>query len=160
MPILKKSTLSDTVCENFRPITLSSVHAKLVEMLILPNTNTNICGNQYGYQAGKGTEFCCALLNDCVAYFNEGDFPVYMCTLDAVKCFDNIWHEGLFYKLWNRMDIVHWRLLYNWYKSMRATVLLNGEYSGLFSVTKGTRQGSMLSPYLFNIYIDNAVFLC
>ena len=109
VPILKKSTLTDTVCENFRPITLSSVHAKLVEMLILPNTNTNICGNQYGYQAGKGTEFCCALLNDCVAYFNEGDSTVYMCTLDAVKCFDNIWHEGLFYKLWNRMDIVHWR---------------------------------------------------
>ena len=37
---------------------------------------------------------------------------------------------------------------------MRATVLLNGEYSELFSVTKGTRQGSMLSPYLFNIFID------
>ena len=37
VPILKKSTLSDTVCVNIRPITLSSVHAKLVEMLILPN---------------------------------------------------------------------------------------------------------------------------
>ena len=96
-------------------------------MLILPNTNTNICGNQYGYQADKCTEFCCALSNDSVAYFNEGDSPVYMCTLDAFKCFDNIWHEGLIYKLWNRMDIVHWRLLHNWYKSMRATVLLNGD---------------------------------
>ena len=135
-------------------LTLSSVHAKLVETLILLNTNTNICGNQYGYQAGKGTEFCCALLNDCVAYFNEGDSPVYMCTLDAVKCFDNIWHEGLVNKLWNHMDIMHWRLLYNWYQSMRATVLLNGEYSEFFSVTKGTRQGSMLSPYLSNIFID------
>ena len=37
---------------------------------------------------------------------------------------------------------------------MRATVLLNGEYSEFFSVTKGTRQGSVLSPYLFNIFID------
>ena len=52
------------------------------------------------------------------------------------------------------MDIVHWRLLYNWYKSMRATVLLNGEYSGFSSVKKGTRPGSMLSSYLFNIFID------
>ena len=123
-------------------------------MFILPNTNTNICGNHYGYQAGKGTEFCWALLNDCVAYFNEGGSPVYMCTLDAVKCFYNIWHEGVFYKLWNRMDIVHWRLLYNWYKFMRVTVLLNVEYREFFSFTKGTRQGSMLSPYLFNIFID------
>ena len=37
---------------------------------------------------------------------------------------------------------------------MKATVLLNGEYNEFFSVTKGTRQGSMLSPYLFNIIID------
>ena len=37
---------------------------------------------------------------------------------------------------------------------MRATMLLNGEYNEFFSVTKGTRQGSMLSPYLFNIFID------
>ena len=154
VPILRKSTLSSTVCENFWPITLSSVHAKLVEMFILPNTKTNICGNQYGYLAGSGTEFCCPLLNDCIAYFNEGNSPVYMCTLDAVKCFDNIWHEVLFYKLRNRMDIVYWRLLYNWYKSIRVTVLLNGEYSEFFSVTKGIRQSSMLSPYLFKIFID------
>ena len=67
--------------------------------------NLDIGGNQYGYQTWKGTEFCCALLNDPVAYFNEGGSAVYMCTLDAVKCFDNIWHEDLFYKL-----ILEWAL--------------------------------------------------
>ena len=154
VPILKKSTLPSNDYNNFRPITLSTVHAKLVELIILPTVNLDIGGNQYGYQTGKGTEFCCALLNDSVAYFNEGDSAVYMCTLDAVKCFDNIWHEGLFYKLMSRMSIIYWRLLFNWYKSMRATIRLNNEFSQFLNITKGTRQGSVLSPHLFNVFID------
>ena len=152
VPILKKSTLPSNDYNNFRPITLSTVHAKLVELIILPMVNLDIGGNQYGYQTGKGTEFCCALLNDSVTYFNEGGSAVYMCTLDAVKCFDNIWHEGLFYKLMSRMCPIYWRLLY---KSMRATIRLNNEYSQFLSITKGTRQGRVLSPHLFNVFIDD-----
>ena len=44
---------------------------------------------------------------------------------------------GCFNKLWNRIDIVHWHLLHNCYKSMRATVLLNGGYSDFFRCYKG-----------------------
>ena len=73
--------MSLVVCSllfSHRPITLSPVHAKLVELIILPMVNLDIGGNQYGYQTGKGTEFCCALLNDSVAYFNEDGSAVYM----------------------------------------------------------------------------------
>ena len=154
VPILKKSTLPSYDYNNFRPITLSTVHAKLVELIILPMVNLDIGGNQYAYQTGKGTEFCCALLNDSVAYFNEGGSAVYMYTLDDVKCFDNIWHEGLFCKLMSRMSIIYWRLLFNWYKSMRATIRLNNKFSQFLNITKGTRQGSVLSPHLFNVFID------
>ena len=37
---------------------------------------------------------------------------------------------------------------------LNAVVKWNGSYSQSFCVTRGTRQGSVLSPYLFNICIN------
>lgn len=76
-----------------------------------------------------------------------------LCTLDAVKCFDNIWHEGLFYKLVPRMDIIYWRLLFKWYKSLVAIIRLHVEINEVFDITKGTRQGIILLQHLFNVFM-------
>ena len=37
---------------------------------------------------------------------------------------------------------------------MRSIVRWNNEYSHHFSITRGTKQGSVLSPTLFNIFIN------
>ena len=42
---------------------------------------------------------------------------------------------------------------FNLYK-LNAVVKWNGCYSKMFDITHGTRQGSKLSPYLFNIFIN------
>ena len=44
--------------------------------------------------------------------------------------------------------------LLKWYKSLRAVVRWNNQYSNVFTIGCGTRQGSILSPQLFNIFID------
>ena len=73
----------------------------------------------------------------------------------SFKCFDSIWHDGLFFKLIDILSLMEWRYLYNWYKSLKAIVRVNGTESKPFKVEKGTRQGSIISPHLFNIYIDD-----
>ena len=152
IPILKKPSCDPNVPSNYRPITLSSIHSKIVEMLISPDYEANDC--QYGFREGRGTTFVTSTINDCAAYYIDRRSSLFCCSLDAEKCFDSIWHAGLMYKLWSILPLHHWMFLYRWYKSTTATVRWNGSISSTFCITKGMRQGSLLSPTLFNVFMD------
>ena len=80
---------------------------------------------------------------------------MYTCSLDAEKCFDKLWHSALLYKLWGKIPLSHWLLLYKWYAQLKCTIKWNGNFSRVFNVSRGTRQGSILSPLIFNIFIDD-----
>ena len=60
----------------------------------------------------------------------------------------------LFLKLIDVLPTYQWLLYYNWYRKLNAVVKWNGCYSTKFNITRETRQGSKLSPYLFNICIN------
>ena len=47
------------------------------------------------------------------------------------------------------------QFLLSWYKSQRMQVRWNNTLSPAFSVTNGVRQGGVLSPILFTIYLDD-----
>jgi len=69
----------------------------------------------------------------------------------------SIWHDGLFYKLYNVLPDAHWRFLRKWYSNLDVVIKWDGyiDYSTYFRVTRGTRQGSILSPVLFNLFLSN-----
>ena len=47
------------------------------------------------------------------------------------------------------------RILYYWYSKQNMKVKWGNCLSSPFSVSKGVRQGGVLSPYLFALYIDD-----
>ena len=151
IPILKKPTLNPNVANNYRPITLGSIHCKLLEFLLMPDDSAHI--NQFGFRKGRGTSMACALLNDIIAESKHSSAPLSICSLDAEKCFDSLWHYGLFFKLIPKMSHSHWQFLYSWYKSMKSVVRWDNVLSSPFTVSRGTKQGSVLSPALFNILL-------
>ena len=85
---------------------------------------------------------------------NRND-KVYACFVDFKKAFDSVWHEGLFFKLLeNKIDGSFFRLIKSLYANSKCAVKLSKSRTEFFSYSRGVRQGCVLSPILFNLYIN------
>ena len=74
--------------------------------------------------------------------------------LDFRKAFDTVWREGLLLAAWNsglRGRI--WRLIDALYDNVKAQVKFGSIETDLFDVSEGVKQGCVLSPVLFCIFI-------
>ena len=78
------------------------------------------------------------------------------CLLDCSKAFDKCRFDLLFDKLLKRgVPAVVVRCLIFMYEEQTGCVKLAGKKSSTFRITNGTRQGSVLSPALFSVYLDD-----
>ena len=48
-----------------------------------------------------------------------------------------------------------WQIMNNWYSCSTASVLWNNSQSSQFALCQGVRQGAILSPLLYSIFVDN-----
>jgi len=81
--------------------------------------------------------------------------------IDLSKAFDKVNHFGLYIKLMNRFIPAELlEMLENWLSDCFAFVKWYNSHSLVFSIHFGVRQGSVLSPYLFTVYIDDVGKLC
>ena len=85
--------------------------------------------------------------------------PFYVCSLDAEKAFDCCNWFQLFKKLVDKNTISNTiiRFLIKLYLLGEATTKYKGEIAPPFRLSQGVRQGSILSPYLYNIYTEDII---
>ena len=68
-------------------------------------------------------------------------------------------HSGLFLKLIERnTPKVFLDILITWYNNLQCRVKWNGHFGKWFHISAGVRQGGILSPDFYNIYVDDLVF--
>ena len=111
---------------------------------------------QFGFKKGVSTTQCTWLVNEVATYFMRRGTAVAACLLDCSKAFDKCRFDKLFQKLIKKgLPAVVVRVLIFAYEEQQGWVKLGGRNSSMFSLTNGTRQGSVLSPLLFSIYLDD-----
>ena len=110
---------------------------------------------QFGYKCGTSTTQCSWLIREVADYYVQRGTPVIGVTLDCSKAFDKCLFDKLFDKLLARNvpAIVISALIYVYEEQVGCVKLLENK-SELFTIKNGTRQGSVLSPTLFSVYID------
>ena len=90
------------------------------------------------------------------SYFVTHGSSVHVVFLDASKAFDRVLHMKLFEKLIQRkVPMCFVRLLKHWYKEQKMEIKWGKHFSEPFHVSNGVRQGGVLSPYLFAVYLDD-----
>jgi hypothetical protein len=156
LPKGRWANLSDS--DNFRTITLSSIFGKLLDFIVLNKEERQLCTSelQFSFKKGAGTTLCTSMIQETVSYYVHNGTNVYGLLLDASKALDRVNYCKLFRILLNRdFCPMYSRLLLNMYTSQKLRVRWNSEYSELFSATNGVKQGGVISPILFCIYMDN-----
>lgn len=159
-PLLKTKHGDRTKLDMYRGITLTPVISKLFESILLELYGKFLCSDplQFGFKANTGCNDALFTLTESVKYFNKRDSKVFCALLDASKAFDKVLINGLLWILITRdvpVEFVH--LLFNWFSDLRCSVMWMSLMSAPFAVYCGVRQGGVLSPVLFSVYVDDLI---
>ena len=98
-----------------------------------------------------------ALTHDVIEYMNTRGSAVYACSLDSEGAFDGIPHSVLFKKALGVIPDMYWRILVYWYSILTVKIKWGDTLSESIKIEKGTRQGGLSSPFLFNIFYQEMI---
>ena len=158
VPILKNRQGDTSDKNNYRPIAIVTAMSKILELCIMKLIETHLftSDNQFGFKRQHGTDLCIFTVKSAIKYYNLCNSPVFTCFLDASKAYDRVNHWTLFKNLLKRsVSIIVVRMLMFWYSKQEVCIRWGTEMSFYFNISNGVRQGGILSPSLFAIYIDD-----
>ena len=147
---------------SYRPISLLSAIMKLFERVIEKRLRKHLEDNgffskyQSGFRKSKSTnDHLFRLSQTIMESFNRGRHVI-AAFLDVEKAFDNVWHNGLRYKIY-QLDLP--TKLCRWLSDFLVERVIQIKIEGFLSPKvypkAGVPQGSNLSPLLFLIYVND-----
>ena len=160
IPLLKNKHGDPSNLDMYRGITVAPAASKLFEMVVLRLYGDFLSSDplQFGFKRNSSCNSALFAFTEAVKHCNNFNSKLSCVFLDASKAFDKVLHNGLFIKLLDRnVPVCFVRLLRNWYSRLCCMVRWNGKTGKLFPVTCGVRQGSVLSPFLFAVYVDGLI---
>lgn len=134
------------------PSAIDRVVQECMRIVLEPICEAQFYPHSYGFRPYRAQKHA---IRDIVNVINAGcrspDQPVWAVEGDIKGCFDNINHRLLLQKLW-RMGIHDKRVLSIIKAMLKAGYIESGIY---YATTIGSPQGSILSPLLSNVYLND-----
>ena len=128
VPIVKNKTGDTSDKNNYRPIALVTATSKLFEMCLLEILQMYLIthDHQFGFKTSK-----------------------------ASNAFDRVNHWTLFTKLiYSGISLLIVCILVFWYQTQQLCIKWGGSTSRFFTISHGVRQGGILSPKIFALYMN------
>jgi hypothetical protein len=158
LPLFKPGKIDNCNADNYRAISQGSIIFKVFELIFLSKFQNILPShqNQFGFKMGHSTTSCVWALKEVILYYVVRCTGIYACFLDCTKAFDTVNHSVLFQKLLDcGISGSYLQLLFYCYRNQRGYVRWADADSDCFPIRNGVRQGGILSPLFFNIYIFN-----
>ena len=158
LPIPKKGK-DAKLQDNHRGITIAPILGKVLEIICLregiaPEIPTSDL--QFGFTGGRAPCMASLIITEAIADARSSRSPLYIASLDAKKAFDVVDHHILKVKLFGTsIKRRIWEIVDDLYVGGEEAVRLNGAFSRTYTVKQGVKQGGILSPVLYKMYVSN-----
>ncbi len=140
-----------------RAVSLNSSISKTIDRVLVLLIKDEIVTShiQFAYKESYSPSLCSYLFTETIQYYQTRGSNVHMLLPDATKAFDRVKYSKLFNLLIERgICPLMVRLLLNMYWLSTAVVSWNGVVCDQFKLCCGVKQGSVISPLPFSMYIN------
>ena len=157
LPIHKKGDKMER--SNYRAIALLSTPGKVFLKILLERMKANVDiklkESQYGFRSGRGIVDAIFVIRQVIEKAKEKNVPLHFHFIDFKSAFDTIWRKAL-WKMLIKIGIS--QKLVNTIKYMydntKCAITIDNTLTEWFEVRINVRQGCILSPTLFNLFLE------
>ena len=154
----KREHLSDS--NNYRAIALNGLFGNIIDYIFI-NFFKNIFRSsdyQFAYKKDFSTTLCSFIMTETIQYYRQRNSNVIATLLDCSKAFDLVNYQILFNELIKRgLCPLACRLLIVFYSNIEGRVRWNNHFSSNITIKNGVKQGGVMSPLLFSLYVDELI---